>query len=70
MRIDTIISRLIGCNRDNIRDKIKDQEIFLNDVIAKRASDNLEVGDIFSIRRYGKYKFKEVIGRTKKDNYI
>lgn len=70
LRIDTIISRLVGCNREGISDKIKNQEIFINDECAKKVSNLLEVGDIFSVRKFGKFKFKEIIGKTKKDNFI
>ena len=70
LRIDTIISRLVGCNRECISDKIKNQEIFINEECAKKVSNLLEVGDIFSVRKFGKFKFKEIIGKTKKDNFI
>ena len=70
LRIDTVISRLIGCNRDSVGDKFKNNEIFLNDEVPRKASEVLEVGDIFSIRKFGKYRFKEIIGKTKKDNFI
>ena len=70
LRIDTVISRLIGCNRDSVGDKFKNNEIFLNDEVPRKASEVLEVGNIFSIRKFGKYRFKEIIGKTKKDNFI
>ena len=70
LRIDTVISRLIGCNRDCINDKIHNQEIIINDVFVKKASSVMDVGDVFSVRRYGKFKFKDIVGKTKKDNFI
>ena len=30
----------------------------------------LDEGDIFSIRKFGKYRFEGIVGRTKKDNFI
>lgn len=70
LRVDTVLSRLILCNRDGILDKIRNQEIFVNDVVVKKGSSLLKFGDVFSIRRYGKFCFRSVIGKTKKDNYI
>ncbi|MBR2712787.1 MAG: hypothetical protein IKF37_00220 [Bacilli bacterium] len=70
LRIDTIISRIIKCNRDSIKDKIKDKEILLNYDFLKNNSYKLKEGDIFSIRRFGKYKFIKILNTTKKDNYI
>lgn len=70
LRIDTVISRLVGCNRENVHEKVKEQEIFVNDVVEKRASKVLEIGDVFSVRKHGKFRFREIVGKTKKDNFI
>ena len=70
LRVDTIVSKLIGCSRDIIVEKIKNQEILINDKSATKVSNLIDINDIFSIRKYGKYKFRDIIGKTKKDNYI
>lgn len=70
LRIDTVISRLIGCNRDGVSEIVRDQDIFINDVAVRKVSYVMETGDVFSVRRYGKFRFNGVIGRTKKDNFI
>ena len=69
-RIDTVISSIIHCNRAMIKDKIKDKEILLNHELLKNNSYVLKIGDVFSIRRFGKYKYMGIIKQTKKDNYI
>lgn len=70
LRIDTVIGRLIHVNRDIIKDKIKDKEILLNYDLLKNNSYKLKENDIFSIKKFGKYKFKRIINSTKKDNLI
>ena len=70
LRIDTVISRIIHANRDSIKDKIKDREIYLNHELLKRTDYKLKDGDIFSIRKFGKYKFIKVNNTTKKDNFV
>lgn len=70
LRIDTVISRIIHTNRDSIKDKIKDKDIYLNHELLKRTDYKLKEDDIFSIRKYGKYKFIKVTNTTKKDNYV
>ncbi len=70
LRIDTIISNLIHCNRNMIKDKIKDKEIMLNHDLLTNVSYQLKEDDTFSIRRFGKYKYIGIIKNTKKDNYI
>lgn len=70
LRLDTVLSRLIGMSRDKIKEKFKNKDIILNYKIVNNNSYMLQEGDIFSIRKYGKYKFIGVIKSTKKDNYI
>ena len=68
-RIDNVIAHLIHLSRDDIINKINNKEIFLNYEIPKY-STNLKIGDIISIRKYGKYKYLGIINKTKKDNLI
>ena len=70
LRIDTVISRIINTNRKNVLNKIKDKEIILNYEVLTKVSYNLKENDIFSIKRYGKYKFIGIINNTKKDNLV
>ena len=68
-RVDTIISSLIHINRTKVIDKIKNKEILINYEIPKN-SYKLNIGDIISIRKHGKYKYNGIINNTKKNNYI
>jgi len=70
LRIDTIIPRLIHTNRDSIKDKVKDRDIYLNHELLKKVDYKLKDGDIFSIRKFGKYKFIGISNTTKKDNLV
>jgi len=70
LRIDTIIARITNTNRNNVNDKIKNKEILLNYEVLTKPSQNLKENDIFSIRKFGKYKFIGIEKTTKKDNYI
>lgn len=70
LRVDTVIARLIGCNRDRVHDKVKNKEIFINETVVKKVSNLLEIGDVFSIRKYGKFCFNKILGKTRKDNFI
>jgi len=70
LRIDTIISRITNLNRSIVTDKIKNKEILLNYEILNKNSYLLKENDIFSIKKFGKYKFIGIEKKTKKDNYI
>ena len=69
-RIDTVISHLIGINRNKIKELIKDKDILLNYEVVTNVSKRLISGDIFSIRKYGKYKYIGVIKNTKGGNLV
>lgn len=69
-RIDTVIARLIKSSRQNVLEKIKNKEVILNYDILKNSSYILKENDIFSIRRFGKYKYLGIIKETKNKNYI
>ena len=70
LRIDTVLSRITGLSRTIILSKMKNKEIYLNYEILTNNSYNLKENDIFSIRKYGKYKYNSVITNTKKGNFI
>lgn len=69
-RIDVVISKVINTSRSIVEEKIKNKEIFLNYEILKDKDYKLKEGDIFSIRKYGKYKFLKIIKTTKKNNLL
>lgn len=69
-RIDTVISTLINTGRSVIKEKQEDKEIFVNYEVVKNISKCFKQDDIFSIRKYGKYKYMGIKKITKKNNYI
>ena len=69
-RIDTVISRLICVNRIKIRSLISDKDILLNNNYLKDYAKKLNIGDLFSIRKYGKYKYMGIIKNTKSNNFV
>ncbi len=70
LRIDNVIKVLIHTNREIVKEKIKDKDILINYEILTNNSRVLKQNDIFSIRRYGKYKYIGIIKETKKNNYL
>lgn len=70
LRIDTIISSICHTSRSNIIDMIKKKEILLNYDYLKNTDYKLKEGDIFSIRRIGKFKYNGIIKNTKSDHLI
>ena len=69
-RIDTIIAHLINVNRVRVKKLINDKNIILNCDVITNSSKKLVLGDIISIRKYGKYKYMGIINKTKSGNYV
>lgn len=70
LRIDNIISSIIGDSRNGVLDKFKNKEIIINYNENIKPSYTLKENDIFSIRKYGKYKFNGIVKTTKKSSLI
>lgn len=70
LRIDSIVSSIIKSSRSKAIEKMKNKEVIVNYEVMSKNSYLLKENDIFSIRRYGKYKFVGIVKSTKKDNYI
>lgn len=70
LRIDNVVSAIINSSRSKVVDKIKNKEVIVNYEVMNKNFYVLKENDIFSIRKYGKYKFVGIIKSTKKNNYI
>ena len=70
LRIDTVISGITGLSRTMIISKIKNKEVYLNYEILTNNSYVLKENDIFSIRKYGKYKYNKILKNTKKGKLL
>ena len=70
IRVDVIVSKIINSSRSNAPEKIKNGDIYLNYELLTKPTYMLKENDIFSIRKYGKYKFLGEINRTKKGSLV
>ena len=70
LRIDSVVAAIINSSRKVATEKLKNKEIIVNYEVVSKSAYALKENDIFSIKRYGKYKFIGIIKSTKKDNYI
>ena len=70
LRIDNVISHIIGTSREQIKKKFIDDEVILNYEPCHKTNYILNEQDIFSIKKYGKYKYIGIIKETKKNNYL
>lgn len=70
LRLDNILSSLINKSRNDISDIFKNKEVILNYDDNIKPTRVLKEGDVFSVRRYGKFKYNRVLKNTKKGGFI
>lgn len=70
LRIDAVIARLIGVNREKVQIKIKEKLVLLNGEVLNKSSYLLREGDIFSIRGFGKFIYFGIKDMTKKNRFV
>lgn len=68
-RIDLVFSKITHINRSKIYSFLHQKEIIVNENYISKSSYLLKEGDLFSIRKYGKYKVEEII-KTKNNHRI
>lgn len=69
LRIDAILSKLTHLSRSQIAERIKEKEVLLNYEILTKMTKELKENDVFSIKKYGKYRFIKVTEQTKKQDF-
>ena len=67
-RLDTILSKIMMVSRSKVEEKILKKEVLVNYQVISKKDYLLNLQDIFSIRGYGKYIFKDILYRNKKGN--
>lgn len=70
LRVDNVLSSLCNLSRKQISEKIKNKEVFVNEEILTKNVYFLKENDTFSIRKYGKFKYKNIKKETKKQKLI
>ena len=70
LRIDNVLSKLLETNRNKTKEIITNKLVTLNYETLTKTDYILKPNDIFSIKKYGKYKYIDIIKTTKKNNFI
>lgn len=66
LRLDAVISGVCGLSRDKAASLIKSGGASVNGIETANSSANLEEGDVFSVKGYGKFVFSDLGSLTKK----
>lgn len=70
LRLDNIVSTLAKTSRSKAVEILAQERVFLNHQLETKASKQVKVGDIITIRGKGRFEFKEIAGSTRKGRFI
>ena len=70
IRLDNIVSTLAKTSRSKAQEILKQERVFLNHQVETKASKEVRVGDIITIRGKGRFEFKEIAGNTRKGRFV
>ncbi len=66
LRVDAVVSRIIGKSRAMISLMITEKQVLLNGKLLLKKERTLGEGDVLSIRHFGKYRLGKLVAKTKK----
>lgn len=64
-RLDAVISELTNLSRDNAKDLIIKGLVYIDGEVQASPVKELKIGSKISVRKYGKFIFEEINGKTK-----
>ncbi len=67
LRLDVLISGVYDISRSKSSSLIEGEKVFINGKMCKSNSLNIENGSLISVRGYGRFKYTDVLGNTRKD---
>ncbi|CCG90169.1 RNA-binding protein [Pediococcus pentosaceus] len=67
LRMDSIISTGFSISRHRVKELIEKRLVQLNWMIDEKADTLIALNDVISVRKYGRIKLIDILGKTKKD---
>ncbi len=67
LRLDVLISGVYDISRSKSSSLIEGEKVFINGKMCKSNSLNIENSSLVSVRGYGRFKYTEILGNTRKD---
>ncbi len=69
VRLDAVVAEISGLSRKHAKELIDTGRVRVGIGEVQKADRELKVGEILSVRGYGKYIFCDIVGKTRRDRY-
>lgn len=70
LRIDVLTAAVYNLSRSAVKELFTERKIFVNSALCENFSLIPKEGDIISVRGKGRFKFTEILGKTKKGRLV
>ena len=70
MRIDNFVSEICHCSRSKAEEILLSERVMINYEIISKNSNIVKIGDIITIRGFGRFVVKEISRKTKSDKTV
>ena len=70
MRLDAIVSTITNYSREKAKLFILQKNVKLNGIVRTNIDENIKVGDLLSIHRFGRTIIMDIVRKTKKDKIV
>ena len=67
LRIDVLIANAFGVSRQHVKNLIERKFVTLNWATVQKNDEIVSINDVISVRKYGRIKLVDVLGKSKKD---
>ncbi|MBQ3183063.1 MAG: hypothetical protein IJB57_05295 [Clostridia bacterium] len=68
-RLDCVVSALINLGREKAKSLIISGQVMVNHITEEKTDTAVDVGDVVTVRSYGKFRIESLFDKTKKDRY-
>ena len=69
-RLDNLISKVFNISRSKVKEMINGEFVKVNYAIETRSHIELNLNDLVSLRKYGRFRIFGLEGNTKKGNFV
>ncbi|MGX6978489.1 YlmH family RNA-binding protein [Vagococcus elongatus] len=69
LRVDVLISEIFQISRQKAKSLVESNKVRINWSIVERADSMIEVADTVSVRGYGRFRFEQMDGKTRKEKF-
>lgn len=70
MRIDSFVSEIAHCSRNKAEEIINQERVMINYEVILRNSKAVNIGDILTVRGFGRFIVKEILRKTKSEKIV